>query len=53
MKNYKVYICLICKNKKNDQNEFYPFCSKKCRDIDLSKWLNEEYAIEDNIIEQE
>ncbi len=23
----------------------FPFCSKKCKSLDLSKWLNEEYRI--------
>jgi len=23
----------------------YPFCSKRCRMIDLGRWLNEEYRI--------
>ncbi len=23
----------------------YPFCSKRCRIIDLGRWLNEEYRI--------
>ncbi|MCS7022763.1 MAG: DNA gyrase inhibitor YacG [Gemmataceae bacterium] len=25
----------------------YPFCSKRCRIIDLGRWLNEEYRIVD------
>ena len=25
--------------------EYHPFCSKRCADIDLSKWLNGSYAI--------
>jgi len=25
--------------------EFRPFCSKRCADIDLGRWLNESYAI--------
>ena len=23
----------------------FPFCSKKCKSLDLGKWLNEEYRI--------
>lgn len=23
----------------------FPFCSKRCKSIDLGKWLNEEYCI--------
>ena len=32
--------CPTCK--KNSQFPFNPFCSKKCSDIDLAKWLTEE-----------
>lgn len=35
--------CPICK-KPTDQ-KFKPFCSKRCADVDLGKWLNESYAI--------
>ncbi len=24
---------------------FRPFCSRRCADIDLGRWLNEDYAI--------
>ncbi len=35
--------CPICK--KPTQNSFRPFCSKRCADVDLSRWLNGHYAI--------
>lgn len=35
--------CPICDRKTNP--EFRPFCSKRCADIDLSKWLSGTYAI--------
>ena len=35
--------CPICK-KAADQ-KFRPFCSKRCADIDLGKWLDGKYAI--------
>jgi len=35
--------CPICK-KPIDQ-DYKPFCSKRCADIDLGKWLNESYTI--------
>jgi len=25
--------------------EFHPFCTKRCADVDLSRWLNEDYSI--------
>ena len=30
----------------------FPFCSKRCKLIDLGKWLNEEYTISDPITEE-
>lgn len=31
---------------------YFPFCSKRCKLIDLGKWLNEEYTISDPITEE-
>ncbi len=33
--------CPICK--KNAKDPFTPFCSKKCANLDLMKWLSDEY----------
>jgi len=38
-------LCLICA-KKSVAAEFKPFCSKRCSDIDLGRWLNGAYIIE-------
>lgn len=35
--------CPICE--KQTSPEFRPFCSKRCADIDLAKWLTGSYAI--------
>jgi len=35
--------CVVCSKPQDDK--FRPFCSKRCADIDLGRWLNEEYAI--------
>jgi len=35
--------CPICK--KPIDPDYKPFCSKRCADIDLGKWLNESYTI--------
>lgn len=35
--------CPICK--KEADPKYRPFCSKRCADIDLGRWLNEDYAI--------
>ncbi|MDO6726239.1 MAG: DNA gyrase inhibitor YacG [Cognatishimia sp.] len=36
--------CPICK--KETVTKYRPFCSKRCADIDLGKWLNEDYSLE-------
>ncbi len=35
--------CPICKKPTN--TELRPFCSKRCADVDLGKWLKGDYAI--------
>lgn len=35
--------CPICGAKQ--QFKYRPFCSKRCSDLDLAKWLNGSYAI--------
>ncbi len=35
--------CPICE--KASQKEFQPFCSKRCSDIDLGRWLKGSYVI--------
>ena len=35
--------CPICK--KDTVADVRPFCSKRCKDIDLSRWLGNGYAI--------
>ncbi len=37
--------CPICQ--KAADAKYRPFCSKRCADIDLGKWLNSEYSIPD------
>lgn len=37
-------ICSICKTSTVDQR-FRPFCSARCKDVDLSRWLTGAYAI--------
>lgn len=35
--------CPICKKPRTDA--FAPFCSARCRDIDLGRWFGEGYAV--------
>jgi endogenous inhibitor of DNA gyrase (YacG/DUF329 family) len=39
-------ICTTCKNKTTwEENPWRPFCSERCKLIDLGKWISEEYRI--------
>lgn len=35
--------CPICE--KEPDNRYRPFCSKRCADVDLGKWLTGAYAV--------
>jgi hypothetical protein len=37
-------LCVICRNHPQSA-EYRPFCSKRCADIDLHRWLGGVYAI--------
>ena len=38
--------CPTCK--KNTKEPFSPFCSKKCAELDLVKWLSDEHQLNIN-----
>lgn len=41
-----IIICPICKkNTTWEENPWRPFCSERCKLIDLGKWIKEEYKI--------
>jgi len=38
--------CPICKREfESDQSNAKPFCSDRCRTIDLGRWLDESYSL--------
>lgn len=39
--------CPICSapSKPRAENPAFPFCSPRCKTIDLGKWMNEEYRV--------
>lgn len=46
MNNKLEVTCPTCKKKFNYfSSEFRPFCSEKCRLIDLGQWLTESYTV--------
>lgn len=42
-------LCPVCKKEafRRAKNQAFPFCSVRCRLIDLGKWLGEEYRVPD------
>ncbi len=39
-------VCSICKKKFDPQNSTsMPFCSSRCKQVDLGRWLNEDYGL--------
>jgi len=43
MRQSAVKICAICGKPQAEQ--FKPFCSRRCADVDLHRWLSGTYAI--------
>ncbi|QGY01790.1 DNA gyrase inhibitor YacG [Methylobacterium mesophilicum SR1.6/6] len=39
--------CPICR--RPAELEYRPFCSQRCADVDLGRWLNERYALPEEI----
>ena len=37
--------CPICKEPAAADGPAYPFCSKRCRTIDLGKWISGDYVV--------
>ena len=37
--------CPTCREEVKKDQEFWPFCSSRCKEIDLGKWFNESYRI--------
>ncbi|MDY7018410.1 MAG: DNA gyrase inhibitor YacG [Nitrospirota bacterium] len=43
----KYYLCPACKKPALvEENPFRPFCSERCKLLDLYRWMSEEYRIE-------
>jgi endogenous inhibitor of DNA gyrase (YacG/DUF329 family) len=37
--------CPICARPVEAGSEFHPFCSRKCKLVDLGRWLGESYRV--------
>jgi uncharacterized protein len=47
--------CPICdaEVKPRSENKLFPFCSPRCKTIDLGKWLSEDYRVPSNDVDDE
>lgn len=45
--------CPTCRTLVTKENEYFPFCSDRCRVIDLGKWASGEYRISSPILDPE
>lgn len=37
--------CPVCPERVSPDNAHFPFCSKRCKTIDLGRWVDESYKI--------
>lgn len=46
--------CPICKKgvAPRAENPTFPFCSQRCRQVDLGKWIGEEYRVPDRLADE-
>jgi uncharacterized protein len=48
------YNCPICKIETDSEKDVdFPFCSERCRLLDLGAWASEKYVVSDPIFDQE
>jgi uncharacterized protein len=45
--------CPICKNEVKSTDPEFPFCSERCRTIDLGKWASGGYVISSPVTDAE
>ena len=49
----KILRCPTCKTIVTEKDEDFPFCSDRCRQIDLGKWASGVYKISSPILDPE
>jgi endogenous inhibitor of DNA gyrase (YacG/DUF329 family) len=53
MPSNKALRCPTCRTLVTKDDEYFPFCSDRCRLIDLGKWASGEYRISSPILDPE
>lgn len=43
--------CPICA--KPSAPDYRPFCSRRCADVDLARWLNESYRVPETVTDED
>lgn len=48
------HVCPICKKATDSEKDpDFPFCSERCRTLDLGAWSSEKYVVSDPIFDEE
>lgn len=53
MAGYRCVICGRAVEYEGKLPELFPFCSERCRMVDLGRWLREAYSIDRDLTAQE
>lgn len=49
-----IYRCPICKaSTDSEKDKDFPFCSERCRTLDLGNWSSEKYVVSDPIFDEQ
>ncbi|MFZ0636402.1 MAG: DNA gyrase inhibitor YacG [Candidatus Acidiferrales bacterium] len=47
-------ICPICRKPTDSESDAeFPFCSERCRTVDLGNWASEKYVISEPVIDED
>ena len=51
MKSPRIVLCPHCgaEVEWKDENRFRPFCSERCKMVDLGAWANEQYRVPEDV----
>lgn len=46
--------CPICRNSTDsERDDSFPFCSERCRSLDLGAWASEKYVVSEPVFSEE
>ena len=50
----KPHTCPVCQKQASQltDSQWFPFCSERCRNVDLARWSDGKYAIVDDIADR-